>query len=305
MRRAMATTLNKEAEADPRLIFLTGDLGFQVFDEFRDRFGPRYVNVGVAEAQLVCAAAGLASEGWRPVTYSIASFMTGRAFEQIRISIAYPGLPVVIIGGGGGYSYSRSGVTHHAAEDLGLMSLLPGMTVLAPGDPREVGDLISQSLKLKGPAYIRVGRYGEPEIPTKSPVVLGRARLLAEGDRVALLSTGDMGSVVAGALEILKAEGIRPAAYQMHTVKPLDQETLASLAKTVKTFLVVEEHFPMGGLSAAISLWRDEHAPQVRMHRLGAPDALALGNLEQKDLRRKLGLETGVLAAACRRIWNS
>src|SRR5690242_45832 len=104
MRRAFALTLNQIAADDPRAVFLTGDLGFQVFDEFQARFGDRYVNVGVAEAQMICAAAGLAFEGWRPTCYSIASFLTGRAFEQIRISISYPQLPVVLVGAGGGYT---------------------------------------------------------------------------------------------------------------------------------------------------------------------------------------------------------
>src|SRR5574341_684609 len=130
MRRALAEGLIHAADADPRIIFLTGDLGFQVFDAFRDRFGPRYVNVGVAEAQMVCAAAGLALGGWHPVAYSIASFATGRAFEQMRVSVNYQRLPVLLVGAGGGYFYAPAGVTHHAVEDLGLMSLLPGMTVV-------------------------------------------------------------------------------------------------------------------------------------------------------------------------------
>src|SRR5207253_5232671 len=121
MRKALAESLVQLAAQEPRLMFLTGDLGFQMFDEFKERYPGRYVNVGVAEAQLVCCAAGLALEGWRPVIYSIASFATGRAFEQLRVSVAYPGLPVVVIGAGGGYTYASSGVTHHAVEDLALM----------------------------------------------------------------------------------------------------------------------------------------------------------------------------------------
>ncbi len=105
MRRAFSDTLVALAEENPRVMFLTGDLGFQVFDDFKLKFGPRYLNVGIAEAQMICASAGLAMEGWRPVAYSIASFATARAFEQIRISVCYPGLPVVVVGAGGGYTY--------------------------------------------------------------------------------------------------------------------------------------------------------------------------------------------------------
>ena len=106
MRRAFADVLMKIAENNPRVVFLTGDLGYEVFDEFRDTFGPRYVNVGVAEAQLVCCAAGLAKEGWKPIVYSIGSFMTGRPFEQLRVSVSYPNLPVVVVGAGAGYTYA-------------------------------------------------------------------------------------------------------------------------------------------------------------------------------------------------------
>lgn len=305
MRRAIADALIRAAGEDPRLIFLTGDLGFQVFDGFREKFGPRYVNVGVAEAQLVCAAAGLALEGWKPVVYSIASFMTGRAFEQIRVSIAYPRLPVVIVGAGGGYTYANSGVTHHAAEDFGLMSMLPGMTVLAPGDGREVADLFPQALQLGGPSYMRIGRYGEPELKSASPVVLGKARLLAEGDRVAILSAADMGSVVVDAVGRLRAEGIRPAAYQVHTIKPLDTETLDALAGKVDVMITVEEHVPVGGLSAAVARWHEERAPKLRLVRIGAPDAQVLGSPGREELRRSLKLEAGEIAAACRRLWRS
>jgi transketolase len=305
MRRAIASALMKAAEENSRLIFLTGDLGFQVFDEFRDRFGPRYVNVGVAEAQLVCAAAGLAREGWNPVTYSIASFMTGRAFEQVRVSVAYPRLPVVILGAGGGYSYSTSGVTHHAADDLGLMSLIPGMTVAAPGDGHEASQLLQQALKLPGPSYLRIGRYGEPEVRSKDPVVLGRARLLSDGERVAILSMGDLGSVVGDALDLLQREGIRPLAYQMHTVKPLDTDVLDEAAKKVDVLITVEEHLPVGGLAAAVSAWRDARGLGVRLLRVGAPDAWALGNLNRDDLRRKLKLDVGEIAALCRQQWRS
>src|ERR1051325_2288870 len=130
MRRAFGDALVKAAQDDDRVIFLTGDLGFGVFDEFIARFPRRYVNVGVAEAQLVDCAAGLALEGWRPIVYSIASFMTGRAYEQIRLAVGYHRLPVVVVGAGGGYTYANAGVTHHAKEDLALMSLIANMVVV-------------------------------------------------------------------------------------------------------------------------------------------------------------------------------
>ena len=305
MRKAFTEALNQAAAVNPKVMLLTGDLGFEVFDEFQERYGPRYVNVGVAEAQLMCAAAGLALEGWSPVAYSIASFATGRAYEQIRISVSYPQLPVVIVGGGGGYTYSASGVTHHSAEDLALMSSLPGMTVVAPGDPYEVAQLFPQVLKLPGPSYFRIGRYGEPCYEAETPPVLGKARLLRDGERVAIVTTGDMGATALDALKLLAPEQVFPIVYQMHTVKPLDTEMLAGLAERVSTVIVAEEHLPMGGLAAAVSSWRSESDAQFRLQRVGPPDALALGNLNREDLRRRLGYDAESIAEQCLKAWKT
>lgn len=303
MRRAFAEILTKMAEENPRLIFLTGDLGFQVFDEFRARFGPRYVNVGVAEAQLVCAAAGLALEGWRPVIYSIASFATGRPFEQLRVCVSYPRLPVVVVGAGGGYTYASSGVTHHAGDDLALMSMLPSMTVVAPGDPSEVTQLFPQLLALPGPAYFRIGRFGEASYEADAPAVLGRARLLRDGERVAVVSTGDIAPVVVEATHALNAEGVFPIVVQMHTVKPLDTATLDALAPRVGTLVVVEEHLPTGGLFSAVAAWRVGREDGPRLVRLGAPDALVLGSPPRGELRRRIGCDADGIASACRAAW--
>ena len=304
MRKAFSDTLIEVAARDPRLIFLTGDLGFQIFDAFAERFGPRYVNVGVAEAQLMCAAAGLASEGWRPVVYSIASFATGRAFEQIRVSVAYPGHPVLIVGAGGGYTYSNSGVTHHAAEDLALMATLPGMTVVAPGDPNEVRALLPQLLDLPGPSYVRIGRYGEPTYEALEPAVVGAARRVRDGDRFAVITCGDVAAEAVTAFDQLANEGIRPLLLQMHTVKPLDEVALEEASRRFPLLFVVEEAHPSGSLAAAVGTWLAGAGSRVELRRLGPPDALALGSLERGELRRRLGYDGAGLATACRAAWR-
>ena len=230
MRLAFAHTLTELARANPRIMLLTADLGFQLFDPFIAEHGPRYVNVGVAEAQMVLAAAGLAYAGWRPVTYSIASFATCRCFEQIKVSVAYAGVPVVLVGAGGGFAYSSSGVTHHSAEDFSLLRSLPGMTVVAPGDADELKQLLPQLFDLAGPAYLRIGRGREPPYRAKEPALLGKARLLREGEDFAILTTGDLASEALRAVEILKQSHIHPLVYQFHTVKPLDVTTLQAVA---------------------------------------------------------------------------
>lgn len=305
MRRAFARAIESLADRDPRVVFLTGDLGFGMFERFIAKHGPRYVNVGVAEAQLVLAAAGFALEGFRPFIYSIAAFMTGRPYEQIRVALAYHRLPVVIVGAGGGYGYSSSGVTHHAADDLALMSLLPGMTVVAPGDPSELEALLPQMLALEGPAYIRIGASGGPACEAHSSIVLGAARLLRVGRRVAVLATGGMAATALAARETLAAAGIEPEVWQFHTVKPLDTAALDRLAGRMQALLVVEESSPLGGLGAVVAAWHASmDGERPRLVRLGPKDELALGSLTRETLRDRWGYGPRGVVAACRELWH-
>lgn len=302
MRRAFVESLTAAAEKDPRVVFLTGDLGFGVFDDFAARFGPRYVNVGIAEAQMICAAAGLALEGCRPLAYSISSFLTGRAFEQIRISVAYQKLPVILVGAGGGYCYAHAGVTHHAADDFGLMSLLPGMTVVAPGDPNEVRALLPQMLGLPGPSYMRIGKFGEPCYGAPSPVVLGRARTLLDGEKVALLCTGEMAAPALTAARTLAEEGLRPVVCQHHTIKPLDTAALDALAERVHTMLVLEEAAPLGGLYHGVLSWLSGARRRPTLLRLGPPDDWMLGSMRRETLRARFRFDEAAAVEACRSI---
>ncbi|MFA5138809.1 MAG: transketolase C-terminal domain-containing protein [Elusimicrobiota bacterium] len=305
MRRAFVEALTDLARKDPAVVFLTGDLGFQVFDDFKARFGPRYINVGIAEAELACAGAGLAREGFRPFVYSIASFMTGRAYELLRIAVAYPRLPVVVVGAGGGYCYSTTGVTHHSPDDVGLMSLLPGMTVTVPGDPTEVRALLPQLAALPGPSYIRIGKFGEPSYESPAPVTLGRARLLRRGEKVAILSFGEMASVALEAAKSLEAEGMRPWVHQFHTLKPIDTGALEEISAEAHTLVIVEETSPMGGLHRAVTERLCGSARRPTLIRLGPPDELALGSPRRETLRRRWGFDAEATAQACRRAWKA
>lgn len=304
MRRAFADTLLRLATEDPRIIFLTADLGFQVFDEYQARFPSRYVNVGVAEAQLICAAAGLALEGWRPIAYSIASFATGRPFEQIRVSVCYPRLPVMIVGAGGGFTYASSGVTHHAPDDLGLMSLLPGMTVVAPGSPEEVTALMPQMIRRSGPSYLRIGKFGEPNFAALEPAVLGRARRVRDGERVALLTVGDVVIEALQAVEALNHDGLYPALLHVHTLKPPDTAALDRLSRYATTWIVIEEQWPSAGLYAFVCRWKAVSGARVRVMRLGPEDEFILGNPHRSELRRRIRCDREAIAEMCRKAWH-
>lgn len=303
MRRAFVDALALAAERDPRVVFLTGDLGYGVFDDFIARFGPRYINTGIAEAQLVNAAAGLAREGFRPLAYSIASFMTARPFEQIRFSVAYPGLPVVLVGAGGGYCYSASGVSHHAPDDFALMGLIPGLTVVAPGDPGEVRALLPQLLELPGPSYIRIGKFGEPSYDAPAPIRLGHARTLRDGEQIAILTTGEMAPIALDALPELAREGLAPAVVQFHTIKPLDTAALDALADRVHTLVVVEEAAPEGALFSGVRAWKEASGRPIRLVRLGPGEDFVLGNPHRDTLRRSAGFDARAILETCRARW--
>ncbi len=304
MRRAFSNAICRAAEKDPAVMFLTGDLGYQVFDEFIAKFGPRYVNAGIAEAQMVAMAAGLAKEGFRPIVYSIASFMTARPFEQIRVCVSYPNYPVLIVGAGGGYAYSSGGITHHAGDDLALMSLLPGMTVTAPCDPLEIGALLPQLLKLDGPAYMRIGKFGEPEVRCDEPAVLGRARLLMRGGRVALVTTGALAAVAQAAVTELRQEGITPSLYHFHTVKPLDTAALGKITGEAGSIIVAEESSPVGGLASAIANWMAFGKNKARLIRLGTPDSFLFGNPSRETVFERHGYGKQAMIEACRAAWR-
>jgi transketolase len=304
VRRAFSDTLLKLARADDSVIFLTGDLGFGVFDDFIAAFPKRYINVGVAEAHLVDCAAGLALEGWRPIVYSIASFMTGRAYEQIRVSVGYHKLPVTIVGAGGGYLYADAGVTHHAKEDLGLMALVAGMTVVAPGDPNEVEQLLPQLTALGGPSYIRIGRFGEPRFEATAPIKVGQARVLREGKRVGIVTTGTTVIQALAAVDQLASEGIDPVLCHFHTVHPIQADALDHLLAKVHSLVVVEEHGVQGGLGAAVAQRCVQSSRLPHIVRLGPGDDLVLGNPKQAELRQELGFDAHGIARTCRRLWD-
>jgi transketolase len=299
LRRAFSDALLQAATEDDRVIFLTGDLGFGVFDEFIERFPRRYINVGVAEAQLVTCAAGLALEGWKPIVYSIASFMTGRAWEQIRIAVGYHELPVVVIGAGGGYTYASSGVTHHAKEDLALMSLIPGMAVLAPGDPCEITVLLGQLLQRSTPGYMRVGRFGEPKIESDTPIKVGVGRIIRKGERVCVVTTGSSVIQALEAADTLALDGIHPTICHFHTLSPFDNPTFLAATANAETVVVVEDHGIQGGLAVTVQMLISSGARRLRLIRLGPNDEPVFGNPSHEELRKRMHYDAKSIAAVC------
>ncbi len=210
MRTAFVESLIETAKDDDRVWLLTGDLGFGVLEPFAEKFPDRFVNVGVAEQNMVGMAAGLALSGKIVFVYSIANFPVMRCLEQIRNDIAYHRLNVKVVSVGGGFSYGMQGYTHYAIEDLAVMGALPNMNIAVPGDPVEMRALVPQIKAMDGPGYLRLGRAGEHVIHSEMEldrIKLGEAVLTRFGHDVTLISIGSMLKVCVDVADCLKKEG--------------------------------------------------------------------------------------------------
>jgi transketolase len=185
MRNAFAKELIELAREDRRVVLLSADVGNRLFDTFKAAFPDRFYNCGVAEANMIGVAVGMAMNRLRPVCYTLAPFITYRCLEQIRVDVCYHDAPVLIVGAGGGLAYASLGATHHSCEELGMLRLLPGLTVLAPADAIEVRALLKAALKHPGPIYMRIGKKGEPLVhAAEPPVVIGKAIVIRPGSQV-------------------------------------------------------------------------------------------------------------------------
>jgi transketolase len=248
MRTAFIETLCAVAEDDPHVWLVTGDLGYSVLERFSSRFPDRYLNAGVAEQNMVGVAAGLALAGKIVFVYSIANFSTLRCLEQVRNDVCYHQLSVKIVAVGCGLAYGGHGYTHHGVEDLGVMSLLPHMTVLAPGDPVETRWATRTLVERPGPAYLRLGKAGEPVVHQIEPSFeLGKAVQIADGTRATLIATGGMLATAMKAAALLSARGVALRVLSMPTLRPFDEQRIRAEAKRTGRLVTLEEHGP-GGL---------------------------------------------------------
>jgi len=254
LRTAFVRSLMDVASLDPRVVLLTGDLGFAVLDEFRAKYPDRFYNVGVAEQNLAGVAAGLALAGNVVFTYSIGNFPTLRCLEQVRNDICYHNANVKIVTVGGGLAYGSLGVSHFAIEDLAILRALPNITVVAPGDPVEVTSLVPQIVEREGPAYLRLGRAGEKVVhDAGAQITLGHPARVRAGSGVLLLTTGGMLPVALDAAERLEHEGLDVEVVSVHTLKPLDAERICALAARFPVVVTCEEHSAIGGLGGAVA----------------------------------------------------
>lgn len=291
MRNAFADEMTQLATQDTRIVLLSGDIGNKLFDNLKQVDADRFYNCGVAEANMMGVAAGMALSGLRPVIYTITPFTTTRCFEQIRVDVCYHNAPVIIVGTGSGLSYAELGPTHHSLEDMAILRTLPGMRVLAPCDATELRCALRAALQQDNPVYIRIGKKGEPAIHKETPDFhIGKAITVRKGTDVVILSAGTVMPEVLNAADLLASHQISVSVVSFHTIKPLDNDFLNLAAKQFKLLVTVEEHGLIGGLGSAVAEWCASQQQTISQLNLGTPDEFMHEVGSQEYAREKYGL---------------
>lgn len=306
MRNAFADEITKLAEADERIVLLSGDIGNRLFDTFKANCPGRFHNCGVAEANMIGVAAGLALAGLRPVCYTITPFITYRCMEQIRVDVCYHDLPVMIVGTGAGLAYASLGGTHHSCEEVGMLRLLPGLNVLAPADAMEVRSCLRAAISHPRPSYMRIGKKGEPAVhASPPPLTIGSSLVLRQGGDVALLVAGVLLPAALAAAELLAGQGIAAEVVTSPTIKPLDTELLHRVFTTKRIVATLEEHSILGGFGGSVAEWSaDQQAGGARLLRFGTPDEFLHETCEQEQAHEKFGLTAKAIAARVAEAFN-
>ncbi len=273
-RQAICEVLMEKAKEDKDIVVLCSDSrGSASLTPFAKEFPEQFVEVGIAEQNLVSIAAGLAKCGKKAFAASPASFVSTRSYEQAKVDCAYSNTNVTLIGISGGVSYGALGMSHHSAQDIAAMSAIPNMRVYLPSDRFQTEKLIEALLKDQKPAYIRVGRNAVEDVYTAEncPFELDQAVVVKEGEDAAIIACGEMVSPALKAADLLKEQGIRATVIDMYCVKPLDREAVIRAAKKAKAVVTVEEHAPFGGLGSMVSQVVAKECPR-RVINLALPD---------------------------------
>ena len=273
MRNEFFAGLLAAALIDPDVVLITADLGFGAVDDFAAARPGQFINCGVAEQNMAGLAAGIALAGGRVFTYSIANFPTLRCLEQIRNDICYHQADVTVVAVGGGMAYGALGMSHHATEDLAIMRALPGMAVAAPSDQAEVAAVLTELLAGGGPAYLRLGKTGEPAVhPRQVTLPRGASIPLSHGGDVLLCSTGAILDVVCRAAELLDGDGIRADVRSFPWLVPFDVTSLQQAASSYALIVTVEEHSVVGGLGSAVAEVLAEMTAAAPLVRIALPN---------------------------------
>lgn len=266
-----------QAKEDKDIIVLASDSkGSASMAEFEKQFPQQFIEMGIAEQNLVGVGSGLAAAGKKPYITSPACFLSMRSAEQVKVDLAYSNTNVKLIGISGGISYGALGMSHHSVQDLALMRAIPNMTVMIPADRYETASMMKALKDHVGPAYIRVGRNPVPDVYDSEPEFhIGKANVIQEGNDIAIMAIGEMVTFAKEAACLLEKDGLSAQVLNIHTIKPLDEAAIIEVAKKTSRVITVEEHSIYNGLGSAVAQVLGENYP-VKMKILGIPDEPAI-----------------------------
>lgn len=303
MRNAFAAEITAMAAEDPRIVLLSGDIGNRLFDDLRGKFPDRFINCGVAEANMMGVAAGLAMSGLRPIVYTITPFTTTRCLEQIRVDVAYHEAPVVIVGTGAGLAYADLGPTHHSLEDFAIFRAIPNLQVVAPWDSPSLRSLLRDAVKAGKPTYMRIGKKGEKDIGSGEPLKIGQWREIKSGSDVCILAVGTIAPEALKAADQAKIQfGLSCRVVLIGTVKPFDLDALRPALAGVKAVITVEEHAKSGGYGEQLAAAAAQACLGLRISCLGAHDEFMHLVGTQSYARTFFGIDAAAITAAIRAV---
>jgi len=290
MRNAFGDTIYDLAKKDKRILALTGDAGTGVFDKLERDYPHQVFNLGIAEANMITVAAGLASSGFIPYTYAIAPHLTMRPYEQIRNDVCLNNTNVKIVSVGAGLHYSNQGPTHHAIEDFAVLKVLPNMTIFSPCNPWEARQVTVAASEIKGPVYIRIGRATDTKVDYEFKI--GNGVELKDGNDATIIATGATVYDAYMAANELKREGVSVRVVTIHTIKPLDKKIILKAARETGVVLTVEEHQLEGGLGDSVArvILENNNDKPIKFKRMGINDVFCSYCGNYQEIKENYGL---------------
>lgn len=297
MQIAYIKALYEIMQADRRVFSLLSDSGTDYDAMMAQEMPKQCYNFGIAEQNKVAIAAGMALCGKIPFVYTSGAFLAYRSYEFIRNDVCYQNQNVKLVGMGSGTSWHTLGPSHHTTEDLAVLRALPNLAVFSPSTPFQTAACTHAAYQHNGPVYLRLGMSGEREFYSKEDIVrIGGSNQLADGDDIAVFSTGSILSEVVDAQALLKANGSSAAVFDLYSVRPIDRQRILAAAEKYKFIITIEEHNIIGGLGSAVAEVLAESGGAVSLLRIGLNDAFAVGYGTQKEVRRKNGLDAESIA---------
>ena len=299
MRNLFAKIIFKLKKKDPKIILLSGDIGNKLFDEYKKSYNNFFLNCGIAEANMTTVAAGLAKKGFRPITYTIATFNTLKTIEQIKLDICYANLPVIIVGTGSGISYAALGTTHHSVEDIGILRTIPNLDIYAPFDDKDLENCIEVALKNKKPAYIRIAKkesWNSDNYKDLKKLKNGIFKFKKYSqNKIIIISTGIISKNVFETVKYFKTSKLKPDFLPLSKIKNLDKGLFRNIFKNYKKIFIIEEHVNRGGLFSEILEFGSNNEINFNLkniHHISLPDKFLKGLGSKEEAFETLDLDS-------------